>query len=759
MPQADITSSPESPMFGKVTPPAIPPRPNPRLRRRSRSAEPVLRSNTPPNPISPAHGNNTEDNKICQRDIILPPSRPPPVPPTLPAFAPFTTGQMISSKTTDQMRRGSSSFKALPNVPMQRFHTETAPPSTMSALLLQQQQHLRSSGSKYLPLQGSSPPPAAPSEAGLQVRPSTASGSSNVSLKDVRKVGKHLGQTPSITSSLMDPFLRLGYFGNLNFLLDSYLAILSSGGSIAVGTGYHSVARRLLERMETLFARNLGVEGVGWAEVLEYLRGSRPKPFLCVLPVRGILARKEEAETPVGGQDSQDQACRTRELAESVVAGVKVKPAMTKVEQWLEEVEQVLKATGPDDCCSPSASKAEDQCLTKQDEDEEDRMVCEIIEGILKNNTEENQIKNFRRFLEDKALVTKMKLALTRLYHDHPPESITPPIVALYMLLHPELHPVLRALANVTEPELELINSGRFDAFLDGSSNVVARDEEEELNVITSLDRRLWTVLEGLEDEIEELHTRALVVRRALKSRKECISRKRPSCSPRSASPVQVKDEQEKRRLDEEQDWALNVPTLHLPITPDDSASNITFNRRRRQERASKLDKDEDEKKRKKGKKEKKKADEQKFSLKEFAIKSGEFGPSTAVEDAAEKSDGGDTMVSAKRRRKKEGHHSERKEKNRCVECGSCVTAKEGKEKKEKEDKKDREERKEREERKKERKEKKEERAERDEKEKEKEKEKDKDKDKDKDKERERRKDANARLGESDSLKSRSRPN
>ncbi|KAF8242987.1 hypothetical protein K440DRAFT_90192 [Wilcoxina mikolae CBS 423.85] len=823
MPQADITSSPESPMFGKVTPPTIPQRPNPR----PRSAEPVLRSNTPPNPISPfaaqqpptppetAHTESIrEDNEICQQDIILPPSRPPPAPPTLPAFAPFTTGQMISSKTTDQMRRGSSSFKAPPNVPMQRFYTETAPPSTMSALLLQQQQHrdpdgvrtvaehpvanmppsppltrrstnsVRSSGSKYPPLQGSSPPPAAPSEVGLQVRPSTASGSSNVSLKDVRKVGKHLGQTPidylipngSLPAAVSGyfhpthdpcnleapPSMRgdnpdanpvAGIFGNLNFLLDSYLAILSSGGSIAVGTGYHSVARRLLERMETLFARNLGVDGVGWAEVLEYLRGSRPKPFLCVLPVRGILARKEEAETPVGGQD---QACRTRELAESVVAGVKVKPAMTKVEQWLEEVEQVLKATGPDDCCGPSADKAEDQCLAKQNEDEEDRMVCEIIEGILKNNTEENQIKNFRRFLEDKALVTKMKLALTRLYHDHPPESITPPIVALYMLLHPELHPVLRALANVTEPELELINSGRFDAFLDGSSNVVARDEEEELNVITSLDRRLWTVLEGLEDEIEELHTRALVVRRALKSRKECISRKRPSSSPRSASPVQVKDEQEKRRLDEEQDWAPNVPTLHLPITPDDSASNITFNRRRRQERASKLDKDEDEKKRKKGKKEKKKADEQKFSLKEFAIKSGEFGPSTAVEDAAEKSDGGDTMVSAKRRRKKEGHHSERKEKNRCAECGSCVTAKEGKEKKEKEDKKDREERK------KERKEKKEERAERDEKEKEKEKEKDKDKDKDKDKERERRKDAkdaNARLGESDSLKSRSRPN
>ena len=567
-----------------------------------------------------------------------------------------------------------------------------------------------------------SPPPATVqeqlSDAGTTIhhtpRPASTNGSS-VSFKDIVRTGKNLGQNPidylipngSLPAPVspyfhpvhdpcsldVPPSMRrdkqtanpvAGIFGNLNYLLDSYLTILASGGSLAVGTGYQSVARKLLDRVETLFARDLGVDGIGWADVLEFLRGSRQKPFLCVLPVRGILARRDEESVICGGD--LDAPCTTRELAESVVAGVKARPAMSKVEQWLEEVEQVLKASGDDGCGGKS--------LTKEDEDEEDHMVCEIIEGILKNNTEENQIKNFRRFLDDRALMADMQRALVRLYDEHPAESITPPIVALYMLLHPELHPILRALSNVADSELELINSGKFDSFLDGATNVVARDEEEELHLITNLDKRLFSVLEGLEDEIEELHTRSLVVRRALKSRKEQILRKQPSMASvanRSVSPVgsrrrpsaqgkpaddDLQTVEEKRRLDEEE-WAPNVPTLHVPITPDDSASNITFNRRRRQERTEKINRNDDDRRKEKERKREKKAKKEdekgqglgpRFSLKEFAIKSGEFGPGTVVDE--EKSEG-ETMVSNKRKKRK-GERRERS-KVRCGECGSCV--------------------------------------------------------------------------------------
>ena len=788
----------------------------------------------------------------------------------------------------------------LPGKPQQAqrfYHSEATPvPSTMSALLLQQQQqhhhhhhqqhrdsdgfrpsvaqHLQSAhlppsppltrrstasvrsspgpNSNYSPVQRPNPLPVGFAEGTgtLQqqqqqqpsARQSTSSppppGSSNVSLKEVRKEGKRLGQKPidylipngglsapvsGFFHPTSDPFglapppgaatLRrlgprdntndkdvdiddndndvdadndspyntnpvAGIFGNLTFLLDSYQAILSSGGSVAVGTGYHPVARRLLERVETLFARDLGVGTAGgWAQVLEYLRGGRQKPSLCVLPVRGLLAKRDAPDTVINATNqnhnpanpSPDHAdgpqrqpplantititpATTRELAESVVATVKVKPAMTKVEQWLEEVEQVLRASHLDDDHDDgnrSNDKANDKesqaAAAKASEEEEDNVVCEIIEGILKSNTEEGQIKHFRRYLEDAALVSSTRLALTRLYPDHPPESITPPIVALFLLLHPELHPLLHALANVTSQELELIHSGRFDALLDGASNVVQRDEDEELRVIAALDRRLWTVLEALEDEIEELHTRALVVRRALKSRKECIvSRRRPSAasgpspSPpsRSTSPTPTlvlpqpptsKDDktaaaaamtasrsQQQQQQEDDDDWAENVPTLHLPIMPDDSASNISMHRRRRQERASKLminnhhhihhhhsRRDSigkgDDKRRKRERKDRK---DRKASgaglaggaglgglvhLKEYPIKSGEFGPPpTALDNGGggDKSDGGGTVVSMRRRKKKDGAGG------RCNECGSCVASKD--DKKDKDDSKDR---------------------------------------------------------------------
>ena len=454
------------------------------------------------------------------------------------------------------------------------------------------------------------PAPASVSFGEIISRPSTQS-PANVSLKEIGKVGTSMGKSPidylkpngslpapvspyfhpSQDPSSLDPppggeTEVDGIFGNLNYMLESYLSILSSGGSVAVGTGYRSVARRLLERVEGMFARDLGVPGIGWAEVLEYIRGERTKPPLCIIPVRGLLSRKEEEKSEL----SHDEPVDHKDLAESVVAGIKQKPAMGKVAEWLEQVGNVLKE-------EDSSAEARQLAISQEQEEEEDRIVCEIIEGILIKNTEEEQLDQFRHYLENSSLIASTSLALSRLYPENTLASITPPIAALYLLLHPDLHALLAATANVTSAELDLLNSGRFDAFLDGASNVVARDEEEELNVITALDKRLWTVLEGLENQIEDLHTRALVVRRALKSRKEIITKKQKLLNPsspvsRSSSPapkVNRPDADDARAHDEE-DWAHNVPTLNLPITPDDSASNIASNRRRRKERSSALD-------------------------------------------------------------------------------------------------------------------------------------------------------------------------
>ncbi|KAI5801057.1 hypothetical protein FPQ18DRAFT_252461 [Pyronema domesticum] len=691
---------------------------------------------------------------------------------------------------TDQVRRDSPGSKPQQTMPTQRFYgSETPDPSSMTALL-QQQNHrdtdvfppgaanLASNMPPSPPLTRHSttsvrwagsprqtPPPHALTESNLQPRPPTASGSSTVSAsrQGVRDMGKQMGKTPidyllpngSLPAPVsgyfhpthdpcnLDPPPGMhgddevnpveGIFGHLNFLLENYLQILSSGGSIAVGTGYNSMARRLLDQIGHVFARDIEVDGVGWADVLEYLRGGREKPFLCVLPVRGLLARQEAAAASVVGGRGDDKIASTRELAESVVGQVKIKPAMVKVEQWIAEVEVVLRMNDPNDNFR--------EPLTKQEEQEE-HLVCEIIEGTLRNNIkEENQIKQFRRILEDRQFNSKIRHGMTRLYTDYSADSITAPIAALYVLLYPEMTKILLALADVFEDELELINSGRFDSLLDGSTNVVARDEEEELEVITNLDRRLWTVLESLEDELEDLHSKALIVRRALKSRRECITQKRPT-PVTSPSPESRRDEKERRRVEEEQEWAINVPSLNIPIEPDDSASNITFHRRRRQEKANKeLDRVEEEKRRRKEKK-RSVSDDHRHFLNRF---SGN-GPVSAINEEGEKSD---TGTSTRRRKKRESHGGDDRRRSKSDEHGSSLS-------------KDDKERRDKEERRKERKEKNED-GERDKERSSKDKDRERARDKDKEKEREKRKEgkegkeSKSKDGDGDS-KSKSRP-
>lgn len=71
-------------------------------------------------------------------------------------------------------------------------------------------------------------------------------------------------------------------------ILDQYSAVLSKHGSIAVATGHSSVARRLLDRLENVFSRDLPPHGCAcvmcdrsheihrgltWGDVLEWVSG------------------------------------------------------------------------------------------------------------------------------------------------------------------------------------------------------------------------------------------------------------------------------------------------------------------------------------------------------------------------------------------------------------------------------------------------------------------------------------------------------
>ncbi|KFY14561.1 hypothetical protein V492_02552 [Pseudogymnoascus sp. VKM F-4246] len=86
-------------------------------------------------------------------------------------------------------------------------------------------------------------------------------------------------------------------FGPFYSLLDQYETVLEKNGSVAVATGYRSIARKLLDRLENVFARELSPEGctcvmcssdpdgrlyharaLGWGDVLEWVSGRRSLP-------------------------------------------------------------------------------------------------------------------------------------------------------------------------------------------------------------------------------------------------------------------------------------------------------------------------------------------------------------------------------------------------------------------------------------------------------------------------------------------------
>ncbi|KFY29073.1 hypothetical protein V493_02569, partial [Pseudogymnoascus sp. VKM F-4281 (FW-2241)] len=86
-------------------------------------------------------------------------------------------------------------------------------------------------------------------------------------------------------------------FGPFYSLLDQYETVLDKNGSVAVATGYRSIARKLLDRLENVFARELSAEGctcimctsdpdgrlyharaLGWGDVLEWVSGRRSLP-------------------------------------------------------------------------------------------------------------------------------------------------------------------------------------------------------------------------------------------------------------------------------------------------------------------------------------------------------------------------------------------------------------------------------------------------------------------------------------------------
>ncbi|KAE8146228.1 hypothetical protein BDV25DRAFT_162939 [Aspergillus avenaceus] len=261
-------------------------------------------------------------------------------------------------------------------------------------------------------------------------------------------------------------------FDPFNRLLEDYNKVMAKNGSLAVATGYRSVARRLLDRLEAVFARDISSEscyclmcvhneklepeehpsGVSWGEVLELVSGRRElpswPPFLLSASVNDaelsgdehIPMQKMDIDVPEEYREHYMRQSRKTKVA---------------VDKWLSE--QTGQGTSAPD-------EVDDETLTfaivTHLPAEERPLFCALL-GI--SSASPTPLPDGQRRPRPPALASSA-LAIQRLYRlPSPPRD---PEAAIYLLSNPDLHHVLATLAGISDDEWDILISGRFDGFL-----------------------------------------------------------------------------------------------------------------------------------------------------------------------------------------------------------------------------------------------------------------------------------------------------
>ncbi|KAG8166941.1 hypothetical protein KVR01_002630 [Diaporthe batatas] len=256
-------------------------------------------------------------------------------------------------------------------------------------------------------------------------------------------------------------------------LLDQYQEVLTNRGSIAVATGHRTVARRLLDRLEDVFNRDLPEEGcscimcekdgekhrgLGWGEVLERVSGrveipSWPPFDIGTLGVKAPEAAPSEPprpSSPVKIDPDIAEEFREHYLRQSK----KVKAA---VDRWLTNC-----AEAP----APPPQDVDDETLTfaiLTALDQEDRPYFNaLLTGARELQPALRAPTPMRKPRAD--LVIKSGLALQRLYRL--PQAPRDAETVCYLVKHPQMHDLLSTICDINPPEWEILISGRFDGFL-----------------------------------------------------------------------------------------------------------------------------------------------------------------------------------------------------------------------------------------------------------------------------------------------------
>ncbi|KAK5112936.1 hypothetical protein LTR62_003758 [Meristemomyces frigidus] len=265
-------------------------------------------------------------------------------------------------------------------------------------------------------------------------------------------------------------------FSSIHKRLDDYLQVLRTSGSLAVATGYKSVARRLLDKLSQVFARDISAvrcdcvmcktmpqaplsdeedSGISWGEILEIVSGRRELPQwppFSIKPEDGGLGISGVTQAPMQKLDIdvpeeyKDHYIRQNQ---------KTKRA---VQSWLSQQ--------PDFPSSPPEEADEDTLMfammTKLELGQRNLFIA-LMHGQSTIHSSRAPTPAERPATASTALQRARK-ALQRLYRlDRAPRDSES---AMYLLNNAHLHGMLATLAEVNEAEWEILVSGRFDGFL-----------------------------------------------------------------------------------------------------------------------------------------------------------------------------------------------------------------------------------------------------------------------------------------------------
>ncbi|XP_044721686.1 5-Methylcytosine G/T mismatch-specific DNA glycosylase [Hirsutella rhossiliensis] len=432
-------------------------------------------------------------------------------------------------------------------------------------------------------------------------------------------------------------------------ILDQYSAVLSKHGSIAVATGHRSVARRLLDRLENIFSRDLP-SGLTWGDVLEWVSGRIELPMwppfdLAEIGTKAAEISAEEPPrpaSPVKLDPDIAEEFRDHYLRQS-------KKVRSAVDKWLNQTGET-PVPPPQDVDDETLAFA---VLTNLEPGERPYFNA-LLSGSrdLKPSTRAPTPGSGYRPRND--FIIKCGLSLQRLYRlSQVPRDAE---CATYLVKNPETHDLLVTISNINGSEWEILTSGRFDGFLwsgadadDFNSGVdsramgsrqttpfspysrgatpasfislassgvlggrhpVSNDEEMEMAAAAEIEREIYAGMETLEDAFEKLHHKAEMVRTALRQRGAGLmqnfqNRRRIDVLPTPGSANSQNAAYERPAWaagsdgdgGSDDDWTLD----DVDIMPDDSASNISSSRHRRPKRRTErrtpapIEEDEDE--------------------------------------------------------------------------------------------------------------------------------------------------------------------